>query len=191
MAPALSWRGRQVRSPQPMVSQVGNRADGQAQPDRAPRGCSRGKCRPRPRPRRPGPAPAPAPPAPQRRPASRRAEPQGAARAGSRAPSVPFALLKEPGPHLGRGSRRWCRAALGETNRASKSILGSCTAQGPATRDEVGGVRHPRERGVAQPGSCPPTRSRPYSLASGEVEEQQEVARLVALYLWSVPPPAP
>lgn len=30
---------------------------------------------------------------------------------------VPFALLKEQGPHLGPGSRRWCKTALGETDR--------------------------------------------------------------------------
>lgn len=88
------------------------------------------------------------------------AGPQGAAWAGGLAPPVPFALLEEQGPDLGWGSRRWCRAALGETDRQG-------VKEDPPTElhREGGGSAW-----VLPP--APPAWSRPYSLGRGDVEEQ-------------------
>lgn len=35
---------------------------------------------------------------------------------------MPFVLLKELGLYLGSGSGRWCRAALGETDKRMKTV---------------------------------------------------------------------
>lgn len=81
---------------------------------------------------------------------------------------MPFALLKEQRPHLGSGSRRWCRAALGETDRQDDE-------GGPPQAGSLGvGLLG---EGVSQP-APPPTRSSPYSLtAAGGVQVRQEVGR--------------
>lgn len=77
----------------------------------------------------------------------------------------PFALLKEQRPHLGSGSRRWCRAALGEADRPDDA--GGRTPRGwqPGGQAARGSGRP--GRGVARPAPSP-TRSRPYSLEAAE-----------------------
>ena len=103
--------------------------------------------------------------------------------------SVPFALLKEQGPHLGRGSRRWCRAALGETD-------GTMKADPPAGLQGQGagslGVRPPAEE-VARP-APPPTWSRPYSLAAAKCKCSRKWAGAQRPYIYESaprPPPSP
>lgn len=61
-----------------------------------------------------------------------------------------WALQKEQRQHLGRGSRRWCRAALGETRQDDEGL--PAWLQGPRAGSLR--VRAPRER-VAQPGPTP------------------------------------
>lgn len=75
-------------------------------------------------------------------------------------PSVPFIFPKEQVAHLGQGSRRWCRAALGETDRQGSEGLP------PGLQGPEAGSRgsDPLERGWLSQG-LPPTRSGPYSLA--------------------------
>lgn len=94
-----------------------------------------------------------------------------------------WALQKEQRQHLGQGSRRWCRAALGETRQDDEGL--PAWLQGPRAGSLR--VRPPRER-VASLGPLP-TRSRLYSLAGGDVRVQQEAGRNTeALYLLSAPP---
>lgn len=113
-APTVSWREGTKARPGPQCARKGPETDEvKRTDDAAERMQPRGKRvwevpRSWPRPRRP---------------ASfglwSRAEPRApaAAQSPARVRPVPFALLKEQGPHLGPGSRRWCKTALGETDR--------------------------------------------------------------------------
>lgn len=167
----LTNLGSQIKAPLSSVVQDFSLYEGRCSGDSDRSRTPPSRSRPRPR----IPAPALAPPCGQpERPAWTR--------------SVPFALLKEQGPHLGRGSRRWCRAALGETD-------GTMKEDPPPHRGAAGPRgRQPRGQTPSRGGSsaCPtPDLVQTLLTGGGEVQVQQEVGRSPeALYLRICSPPS-
>lgn len=95
----------------------------------------------------------------------------------------PFALLKEQRPHLGSGSRRWCRAALGEADRPDDA--GGRTPRGwqPGGQAARGGGWPARP--LPPPGPDPTHWRRRSSSVAGSGEDPE------AVYLRSCSTPAP
>lgn len=184
-APTVSWREGTKARPGPQCARKGPETDEvKRTDDAAERMQPRGKRvwevpRSWPRPRRP---------------ASfglwSRAEPRApaAARSPAGVRPVPFALLKEQGPHLGPGSRRWCKTALGETDRQTDRTDDE-GGPPPHPLPGPGGVRPPAE-GVAQPGPAPDPAPKLLT-GGGGGQVRQEVGRTRRPYIYRpAPPPA-